>query len=127
MRIAEIWKGEVPKGHPRDPKGTAREPKRYPIALQLRYRAKSELGPVQGLGQTITISNQDIVFATADKLKPSMNVEIVLDWPCLRDPRLPLQLVLGVTIASTEESVVEARIVTYAFRTAETAEPVPES
>jgi hypothetical protein len=72
---------------PREPKGTGRAPNRYPIALQLRYRAKSELGLVQGLGQTITISNQDIVFATADKLKPSMNVEIVLDWPCIRDPR----------------------------------------
>jgi hypothetical protein len=100
-------------------KRTDRAPNRYPIALQLRYRAKSEVGPVQGLGQTITISNQDIAFAPDDKLQPSMNVEIVLDWPCLRDPRIPLQLVLGVTIASTEESVVEARIVTYAFRTAE--------
>jgi hypothetical protein len=102
-------------------KRTDRAPNRYPIALQLRYRAKSEVGPVQGLGQTITISNQDIVFAPDDKLQPSMNVEIVLDWPCLRDPMIPLQLVLGVTIASTEESVVEARIVTYAFRTAERA------
>ena len=117
----------MPKGHTRYPKGTARAPNRYPIALQLRYRAKSELGPVQGLGETITISNQDIVFTPGDKLKPSMNVEIVLDWPCLRDPRIPLQLVLAVTIASTEESVVEARIVAYAFRTAERAEPVPES
>jgi hypothetical protein len=116
----------VPKGHPRDPKRTGRAPNRYPIALQLRYRAKSKLGPVQGLGQTITIGNQDIVFAPGDELKPSMNVEIVLDWPCIRDPRSPLQLVLGVTIASTEESVVETRIVTYAFRTAETAEPMPE-
>jgi hypothetical protein len=117
----------VPKGHPRDPKATDGSPNRYPIALQLRYRAKSKLGPVQGLGHTITISNQDIVFAAGDKLKPTMNVEIVLDWPCLRDPRIPVQLVLAVTIASIEESVVEARIVTYAFRTAEQTEPVPEN
>ena len=48
-----------------------------------------------------------------------MNVEIVIDWPCIRDPRIPLQLVLGATINSTDESVVGARIVTYAFRTAE--------
>ena len=118
----------MPKAlRPRDPKRTGRAQNRYPIALQLRYRAKSELGPVQGLGQTITISNQDIVFAPGDKLKPRMNVEIVLDWPCLRDLRIPLQLVLGVTIVGIEDSVVEARIVKYAFRTAERVEPVPES
>jgi hypothetical protein len=62
------------------------------------------------------ISNQEIIFAPADALTPSMNAVIVLDWPCLRDSQVRLQLMLGVTITGIHDGVAEARIVTYAFR-----------
>ena len=97
---------------------------RYPIALQLQYRAKSKLGPVlHGFGQTRMISSKDIIFAPGDGLEPGMNAEIVLDWPRLRDGWIHLELVLKVTINVHHDGVVEAYIVTYVFRTRPEGEP----
>ena len=96
---------------------------RYPIALQLQYRAKSKLGPVlHGFGQTRMISSKDIIFAPGDGLEPGMNAEIVLEWPRLLDDRIRLQLVLRVTITGSQDGVTEARILSYDFRTRGPAE-----
>ena len=65
------------------------------------------------------ISNQDIIFASADALAPGMNAEIVLDWPRLRDDWIHLELVLRVTITSNQDNVAEARILAYDFRTSQ--------
>jgi hypothetical protein len=89
---------------------------RYPVSLQLWYKATSKPGTVEGFGQTILMSSRDIVFAPADGLKPGMNVEIVVAWP----PRLNdhyMQLVLQVTIIGSQDGVAEARIFNYHFRT----------
>ena len=90
---------------------------RYPVSLQLHYKATSKKGPVQGFGQTIKMSSKDIVFAPGDRLEPGMKTEIVLSWP----PRLDdhhLQLVLQVFIIGSQDGVAEARILTYDFRNA---------
>jgi hypothetical protein len=92
-------------------------PGRYPISLKLEYKAKSKLGSVDGFGQTRMMSSKDIIFAPGYKLAPGMNAEIVLDWPWLRDGWIHLELVLRVTITSNEDSVIEAQVLAYAFRT----------
>ena len=89
----------------------------YQVSLPLSYKAASNRGPVQGFGQTRTISSQDIVFVPSEGLEPSMNAEIVVGWPSFVDD-CPLQLVLQVTITGTQDGVAEARILTYHFRTA---------
>ena len=67
------------------------------------------------------MSSQDLIFAPGEGLKRRMNAEIVLDWPRLRDDWIHLELVLKVTITSKQDGVVEARIVTYVFRTRQAA------
>jgi len=89
---------------------------RYPVSLQLSYKATSKLGPVQGFGQTMMMSSRDIIFAPADGLEPGMSAEIVVDWPPLLDDR-HLQLMLQVTITGTQDGVAEARIWAYDFGT----------
>jgi hypothetical protein len=96
--------------------------RRYPIALQLRYKAKTKHGPLAGSGQTRMISSKDIIFDGGNGLEPGMNAEIVLDWPCLLDDRIRLQLVLGVTITGSQDGVTEAHILAYDFRTCGPAE-----
>jgi hypothetical protein len=66
----------------------------------------------------VMISNQDIVFAPDNGLKPGMAAEIVLAWPFLLDNRIHLQLVLQVMITRSEDGAAEARILAYRFRTA---------
>jgi hypothetical protein len=95
--------------------------------LQLRYKATSKLGPLQGFGQTRMISSKDIIFAPSVGLEPGMNAEIVVDWPRLLDDRIHLQLVLQVTIIRCKEGVADARILKYDFRTHPLAEGGAES
>jgi hypothetical protein len=103
------WEDEVPTTH-------EKVPERYPVSLQLRYKAKSNRGMVFGFGQTTMMSSRDIIFAPDDGLEPGMTAEIVVDWPPLLDDR-HLQLKLQVTITGTQDGVAEARILTYDFRT----------
>ena len=53
-------------------------PNRYPISLQLLYKAKRFA--VEGFGHTVMMSSQDIVFAPDNGLKAGMGVEITLAW-----------------------------------------------
>ena len=92
-----------------------RAPDRYPVSLQLRYKAKSNWGMVFGFGQTRMMSSRDIMFAPDDGLEPGMTAEIVVDWPPLLDDRIRLQLVLQVMITGTQDGVTEARILAYDF------------
>ena len=89
---------------------------RYPVSLQLLYKAKSSWGMVFGFGQTRMMSSQDIVFAPSHGLEPGMNAEIVVAWPPLLDDRILLELVLTVSITDSHDGVVEAHIWAYDFR-----------
>jgi hypothetical protein len=101
--------------------------RRYPIALPLRYKAKIKHGPLYGFGQSRMISSKDIIFDGGKGLEPGMNAEIVLEWPCLLDDRIRLQLVLRVAITGSQDGVTEAHILAYEFRTRGPAEGEPRS
>jgi hypothetical protein len=91
----------------------------YPISLQLRYIATSKLGSVlRGFGQTIGMSSKEIVLAPGEGLQPGMIAEIFVAWPRLLDNRIPLQLVLQVTITGSQYGMAVARLRAYDFRTA---------
>ena len=92
-------------------------PHRYPIRLQLRYKAKTKYGPLYGFGQTRMMSSKDIIFEVGNELKPGMKAEIAVAWPLLLDGHIRLQLVLEATITSSQDGVTEARILAYDFRT----------
>jgi len=90
---------------------------RYPVSLQLCYKATSKLGLVLGFGQTRMMSSQDLVFGPGHLLERGMNAEIVVAWPPRVDDRILLELVLKVSITDSQDGVAEARILTYDFRT----------
>jgi hypothetical protein len=102
---------------PQHRKAARAAPRRYPIPLQLHYKATSELGPLYGFGQIRVISSKHIIFGPGDGLQPGMKAEIVVAWPRLLDGRIRLQLVLDAIITSSKDGV-EARILAYDFRTA---------
>jgi hypothetical protein len=98
-------------------RSTERPPRRYPIAFELRYKATSKDGNLHGFGQTRMMSSKDIIFSPGDGLEPGMKAEIAIAWPFLLDGHIRLQLVLEATITNSQDSVTEARILTYHFRT----------
>jgi hypothetical protein len=78
---------------------------RYPISLQLRYKATSEHRMLYGFGETRMMSSKDIVFAPGDGLAPGMEAEIAVAWPFLLEGRVALQLVLDATMSAVENGV----------------------
>jgi hypothetical protein len=72
-------------------------PHRYPISLQLSYKATSDYRKVHGFGETRMMSSRDIIFGTSDGLQPGMEAEIAVAWPFLLDGRIRLQLMLRAT------------------------------
>jgi hypothetical protein len=93
-------------------------PGRYPVSLELCYKATSNRGLVLGFGQTRMMSSQDITFTPGHGLEQGMNAEIVVAWPPLLDNRIFMELVLKVSITDCQDGGVEAHIVRYVFRTA---------
>jgi len=123
MRALEIGEDKVRTTHgPLHWARTQEPPHRYPISLQLRYKATSKHGLLYGLGQTRMMSSKDIIFGGGNGLKPGMKAEIAVAWPVLLDGHIRLQLVLEATIISSQDDVTEARILAYHFRTRGPAE-----
>ena len=94
-----------------------RPARRYPIPLQLRFKAISRNGTVHGFGQSRMISSKDIVFEPGDGLEAGMRAEIAVAWPFLLDGHIRLQLILEAAITRTEAGTAEARILSHHFRT----------
>ncbi|MCZ2079122.1 MAG: hypothetical protein HUU41_07955 [Bryobacteraceae bacterium] len=91
---------------------------RYPITLDLRYRASTPKAADLGhQSTTVEISSQAISFSTPEPLPAGAQVETSIRWPFLLDNRTPLQLVAdGKVVRSTEGKTV-IRIHKYEFRT----------
>jgi hypothetical protein len=104
-------------GRPQHWTRTQEPPRRYPIQLQLHYKAETKYGPLYGFGQTRMMSSQEIIFGGGNGLQRGMKAEIVLAWPRLLDGHIRLQLVLEATITGSQGGVTEARILAYQFRT----------
>ena len=84
----------------------AQEPAhRYPIPLQLRYKAQTKHGPLYGFGQTTMMSSREIIFGGANELEAGMKAEIAVAWPRLLDGRIRLQLALEATITGCQDGV----------------------
>ena len=91
---------------------------RYPIPLQLRYKAKTKYGSLYGFGNTRMMSSKEIIFGGCNELKPGMKAEIAVAWSYLPPGLMRLELVLQATITGSQDGAVEARIRAYDFRTA---------
>jgi len=91
---------------------------RYPIALDLRYRASTpEASDAGRLSTTVEISSQAISFSTPEPLPAGAYVETSIRWPFLLDNRTPLQLVADGKVVRSADGKTVIRIHKYEFRT----------
>jgi hypothetical protein len=77
---------------------TTPEDRQYPLALPLRYRVYQGLKPVgSGEGRTVSISAKSAIFASRQPLERGLRIELLIDWPVLRDGA-PLQFYMDGTV-----------------------------
>jgi hypothetical protein len=92
---------------------------RFPIERELRYRilgkrASSE----EGVGKTINISSNGVLFTTDKILVPGKRIEVSISWPAQLDNRCLLKLVARGKISRLEQGRAAVEILQYEFRTA---------
>lgn len=107
---------------------------RFPIERDLRYKILSKRTsgePEEGLGTTVNISSNGVLFTTDQVIIPGKRIEVSISWPAQLDNRCQLKLVARGRVARIENGQVAVEIQQYEFRTAGMAHrpaiPVQES
>jgi hypothetical protein len=90
---------------------------RYPLALQLRYKAVSNDVTIFGTGRTNLMSSTELIFGADQCLEEGMKAEISIAWPVLLDGRVRLQLVIEGAIARSQAGLTAVQIWKYHYRT----------
>ena len=91
---------------------------RFPIERDLRFRILSKKsGDEAGIGKTINISSNGVLFATEKMLLPGRRLEIAINWPAQLNDRCALKLVARGKIVRFDQGMAAMEIQQYEFRT----------
>ncbi len=99
-------------------RSSRRTHRRYPIALDLRWKVKQghrALG--SGIGKTVNLSSAGLLFDSDRELQPGLLLELSLAWPVLLRNVAPLQLRIMGEIVRAAGRRVAVRIQYHEFRT----------
>jgi hypothetical protein len=103
---------------PLDPGVTKPPLRRYQITTQIEYKLLNDPdgGIQQGTGSTVTVSSGDVIFEAQRALPIRSPVEVLIDWPFLKDGVCRLKLVMHGRVATSEGQRVTVRALRYEFR-----------
>ena len=112
------FSGAVPAA-PAESGDERRAADRFPIERELRYRILGKRGSAEeGIGKTINISSNGVLFTTDKILVPGKRIEVAISWPAQLDNRCLLKLVARGKISRLEQGRAAVEILQYEFRTA---------
>lgn len=91
---------------------------RFPIEREVRYKILSKRsGGEEGVGKTINISSNGVLFTTDQILIPGKRIELSISWPAQLDNKCQLKLVARGRVARLEQGKAAIEIQQYEFRT----------
>ena len=90
---------------------------RFPVAMQLKYKAASPEVAVSGVGRTSMMSSTELIFTAEQPVEPGMKAEVSVAWPALLEGRVRLQLIIEGTILRTEGPEAVVKISKYRYKT----------
>jgi len=94
---------------------------RFPIQREVRYKILSKRlpgEPEEGIGTTINISSNGVLFTTDQVLTPGKRLELAISWPAELDNRCQLKLIARGRVSRLEDGAAAVEIQQYEFRTA---------
>jgi hypothetical protein len=103
---------EVPDGADR------RLHRRYPVALEVKYKLSRGRATRLGNGTTLNVSSRGVLFTTDDSLPTGSPVELTLNWPFLLEGVCPLKLVMRGRVVRSDWRGVAVRTRDHEFRVA---------
>jgi hypothetical protein len=90
---------------------------RYPLALDLRYRAFDGLPGGTGSGRTIDLGSSGISFTADRPLTVGQNLDISIDWPVPLTGGVRLQLIVWGSVVRADGNTAALRVQRHEFRT----------
>ena len=101
-------------------KDDRRSADRVPIEREVRYRVlsrKSSTDGESGVGITVNMSSNGVLFTTDRYLLPGRRLEVSISWPAQLNSKIALKLVARGRVVRSEEGRAAIEIHQYEFRT----------
>ncbi|MCC6393944.1 MAG: PilZ domain-containing protein [Bryobacterales bacterium] len=100
------------------PENERRAADRFPIEREVRYKIISKKnGDETGVGSTINISSNGVLFTTEKLLIPGRRLEVSINWPAQLNNKCALKLVARGRVVRFEQGKAAMEIQQYEFRT----------
>jgi hypothetical protein len=91
---------------------------RFPIEREVRFKLLSKkTGDDNGIGKTLNISSNGVLFSTDKLLIPGRRLEVSINWPAQLNNKCALKLVARGRIVRFEQGKAAMEIQQYEFRT----------
>jgi len=90
---------------------------RFPIEQDVRYKVFTRNTIEVGLGKTVNMSSNGVLFTTERQLALGERLEVAVNWPAQLDHKCPLKLVTTGRVVRSENGVAAIAIERYEFRT----------
>ena len=90
---------------------------RFPIEQEVRYKVFNRNTIEVGVGRTINMSSNGVLFTTERTLAPGERLEVSVNWPARLDHRCPLKLVTTGRVVRSDGPRAAIAIERYEFRT----------
>jgi len=95
-----------------------RRTSRFPIVREIRYRVATKDNLFEaGVGSTINISSNGVLFTTDRPLLPGRRLELAISWPAELNRNTALKLVARGRVVRVEHGRAAAEIQNFEFRT----------
>jgi len=101
-------------------KDDRRSADRFPIEREVRYKVlsrKSSAEGESGMGMTVNMSSNGVLFTTDRYLLPGRRLEVSISWPAQLNSKIALKLVARGRVVRSEEGRAAIEIHQYEFRT----------
>ncbi len=101
-------------------KDDRRSADRFPIERELRFKVlsrKSSMEGESGVGVTVNMSSNGVLFTTDRYLLPGRRLEVSISWPAQLNSKIALKLVARGRVVRSEEGRAAIEIHQYEFRT----------
>ncbi len=91
---------------------------RYPVELNVRYRALNGGRALAGFGRTLNISSHGLLIASEQRfVHDGSRLQVHLEWPTLLHGITPLQLIAQCRVIRCQSAGFAVRLERYQFRT----------
>jgi hypothetical protein len=107
-------------------KDDRRSADRFPIEREVRYKVLSRKSAAEGesgMGLTVNMSSNGVLFTTDRYLLPGRRLEVSISWPAQLNSKVALKLVARGRVVRSEEGRAAIEIHQYEFRTQATPGP----